>query len=827
MREVVLSRFIELEEAVARQEITRALEHLRQKNAELLKDGKTWARLNQVTLLRDSALSQEICEREDLAGVLIFTRQGHIRDASGNQALIQSLQKQGYWQDLLPRLPAMQQSAAWTLSPEGPCRMVWFSLDQQIYYLFLIPVNAEYNETLSAYFARKTRILPQNSVAVANTLPDAFAKTGTTFSPGLDQPHEKQDILAALPGIPGKEPLVLQMDVDQTFSHQFQLARQYGLWALIIGFLLLLGTTLLLLEKTVLARIHYLAKAFTRVSSLSDLSKRVEDPAGDELTELTTGVNQMLDRLERSERSVRKAESNYRGIFNSIPDCIVIIDPDTGLILDANASSETLFGYSPESMRGQQPLGLSQGDPPFSQDQIDEKFHLAATEGPQFFEWRGRHKNGRVFWVEISLRYARLFDQSGIIAVIRDVDARKRKQEDLQRIRAAVEDASDAIFTTDAEQNVTFVNVAFTEKFRYTLDTMNEAGLAALWKEEGLAEKIVNCCQGFESWEGEAVMRTANRDEFPALVRATPVLNEKIEVIGALLVINDITERKSLEQQLLQSQKLESIGQLAAGIAHEINTPTQYIGDNMRFMSESFEDLKKLYQLLKTTLEEAQNDALSSEQVQTLRREIEAGDFDYLMEEVPQAANQSLEGIEHVARIVRAMKEFSHPGVEEKTAVDINYAIESTITIARNEWKYVAEIETDFDRSLPHVPCLPSEINQVILNLIINACHAIDEARGKNKEHMGKIRIVTRKNENQAEIRLSDDGPGVPLKIQSRVFDPFFTTKEVGKGSGQGLAISRSVIVEKHAGELELESEPGKGATFIIRLPLDEMGGDR
>jgi signal transduction histidine kinase len=190
------------------------------------------------------------------------------------------------------------------------------------------------------------------------------------------------------------------------------------------------------------------------------------------------------------------------------------------------------------------------------------------------------------------------------------------------------------------------------------------------------------------------------------------------------------------------------------------------------------------------------------------------------MAEVPQAIQQSLQGIGRVTTIVRAMKEFSHPGSEEKSDTDLNRAIETTITVARNEWKYVAEVVTDFDPALPLVRCLPGEINQVILNLIVNAAHAIADVVENNGKSKGTITIRTRSQGDRVEIRVSDTGTGIPETIRAKIFDPFFTTKGVGKGTGQGLAIAHSVIVDKHGGTISCETEVGKGTTFVIRLPL-------
>jgi signal transduction histidine kinase len=283
----------------------------------------------------------------------------------------------------------------------------------------------------------------------------------------------------------------------------------------------------------------------------------------------------------------------------------------------------------------------------------------------------------------------------------------------------------------------------------------------------------------------------------------------------------DITERKLLQDQLLQAQKLESVGQLAAGIAHEINTPTQYIGDNVRFLKDAFQDLKSLLANYEKLQLAAQDNAASCETIQEVSAAIAQVDVSYLMEEIPNAIDQTLEGVTRVATLVSAMKEFSHPSTKEKVPLDLNHAIQSTITVSRNEWKYVSEMETEFDPSLPPVPCLPGEFNQVILNLIVNAAHAIADVVKVGGPKMGKIKVKTRNCLDWAEIRVQDTGTGIPEKARTRIFDPFFTTKEIGKGTGQGLSIARAVVVDKHGGSIHFETEEGKGTTFIIRLPFN------
>ena len=295
------------------------------------------------------------------------------------------------------------------------------------------------------------------------------------------------------------------------------------------------------------------------------------------------------------------------------------------------------------------------------------------------------------------------------------------------------------------------------------------------------------------------------------------------ERIDELLIIgSDVTDREILGQQLRQAQKLEAIGQLAAGIAHEINTPTQYVGDNTRFLQESWHSFNELLAIAREMRQLAAAGLIPPQTLQRFDTLAQAADFEYLQAEIPRAIEQSLDGIERVAKIVRAMKDFSHPGSEEKRSIDINQAIETTITVARNEWKYVSDVETHFDPNLPLVPCHAGEFNQVILNLLINAAQAIAEAMEDGSRGKGTIVVSTMRDQDWAEISISDTGAGVPEAVRSRVFEPFFTTKPVGKGTGQGLALAHTAIVRRHGGKIWFDSELGKGTTFYIRMPLPQ-----
>jgi PAS domain S-box-containing protein len=315
--------------------------------------------------------------------------------------------------------------------------------------------------------------------------------------------------------------------------------------------------------------------------------------------------------------------------------------------------------------------------------------------------------------------------------------------------------------------------------------------------------------------------RTVDGGEGFLGITVNPILDEGGTTQGFVIIGADITNRKALMNQLNQAQKLKSIGQLAAGIAHEINTPTQYVGDNVRFLHEAFEDMSRVLESYGRMLSAVKAGNATRELIDEIDQCLEEADLDYLAEEIPVAIEHTLDGVGRISKIVQAMKEFSHPGREEKVPTDINKAIESTITVARNEWKYVAEMQTELDATLPSVPCMPGEFNQVILNMIINAAHAIAEVPKEAQAALGTIRISTARVDGHARITISDTGTGISPEIRSRIFDPFFTTKEVGKGTGQGLAICFPVIVEKHGGSIEVASEVGKGTSFIITLPLD------
>ncbi|ARJ64783.1 hypothetical protein WV31_03380 [Magnetospirillum sp. ME-1] len=283
------------------------------------------------------------------------------------------------------------------------------------------------------------------------------------------------------------------------------------------------------------------------------------------------------------------------------------------------------------------------------------------------------------------------------------------------------------------------------------------------------------------------------------------------------LVEERTEELKQAQIEALQASRMASVGQLAAGIAHEINTPIQYVGDNLTFIQSAAEAVFPLLEEARVLAQSGREGEADCRKAEEFLQHYDAAGMDFLREETLPAVTQSLEGVAQVARIVLSMKEFSHPGTTQKTAADINRALENTLVVCRNTWKHVARMETRFDPALPLVNCHPGEMNQVFLNLLVNAAHAIEES---GKPLPGTITAETALCGDWVEIRISDTGTGISEDIAHHIFDPFFTTKEVGKGTGQGLAICYDVVVNKHGGQILVGGEQGHGAIFTIRIPV-------
>ena len=417
--------------------------------------------------------------------------------------------------------------------------------------------------------------------------------------------------------------------------------------------------------------------------------------------------------------------------------------------------------------------------------------------------------------------------KSTMITLDRELENNKTMSEKLQQFKLSLDQILDCVFMFEPDTlRFIYVNRGAINQVKYTFEellNMTPLDIKPDFSKENFRKFIAPLLSG----EKDSITYTTNHKAKDGQLIPVEVFLQYVSSknLGGrfVAIVRDITRRieetqkkESLQAQLLHAQKLESVGQLAAGIAHEINTPTQFIGTNINFLDEVFDDLAIFVEQMQQLADNSSKNVR-----ETIDQAIETMDWEYLAEEIPQAIRQSREGVKRVSSIVLAMKEFSHPGSREKEPKDLNKIIETTVTVARNEWKYVAEVEFDLDPDLPLLPLLSDEMGQVILNMIINAAHAIGEKLGETPEGgKGTITIATRKKDNHVELRIRDTGTGIPEEAQPRIFDPFYTTKKVGKGTGQGLAISHDVITEKHGGSIHFTTEIGKGTQFIIKLPV-------
>ena len=527
------------------------------------------------------------------------------------------------------------------------------------------------------------------------------------------------------------------------------------------------------------------------------------------------GVKEDITERRRAEEALKASEKRYRLLFERNMAGVLRTTLD-GRVLDCNQAAVRMFGY--DSVEEVRALPVTH----FYCDPSDREVFLTKLKSERSLsnqEMRLRRKNGDAVWVIAS--FAIVDDDAGASGIIEgtlvDITKRKRAEKELRLTQSSLEDASDAIFWMDAQSRIVYVNEAACrslDRSREELLSLSIPDINPVVPQEAW-RKVWDQLKTRGSMTFETRHQTKQGRVFPVEVTANYLEFDGQEYSFAF--VRDITERRALESQLRHAQKLEGIGQLAAGIAHEINTPTQFVTDNLTFLRDSWKSTHELLEQYRGAIRDA-GETLPAGVAAALQQAEKSCDLDFIASEVPRAIEQSLDGAHRVAKIVRAMKEFSHPDSADKTATDLNKAIESTITVARNEWKYVSEIIKEFDETLPAVVCYPGDINQVVLNLIVNAAHAIKEK--VKDEEKGTITVSTRMAGESVEIAVRDTGNGIPETIRSRVFDPFFTTKEVGKGTGQGLALAYTVVVKKHGGKIWFETEVGQGTTFYITLPV-------
>jgi len=543
---------------------------------------------------------------------------------------------------------------------------------------------------------------------------------------------------------------------------------------------------------------------------------------------------QEIEARIQAEQALKKAEQQYRSIFDNALEGIFQVAAD-GRFLTVNPAMATILGYdAPATLIRDVPdfRTLLQTNP----GRRDKLFRRLRT-GNQVknFAIQVMHLSGKVLWLNLNAKP--ILDTGGnlekVEGIAEDISKRKEVEERLARYHEELEETV-RLRTAEVRENQAFLQEVL-EGIQAAVVVIHQDSKAIMDCNAimehllGYDKEALTAADGplhrdhplFADLRDKSLNRefTVERQDgtvIPILRNVLPVVYKG--VLAYAIILFDISERKALENQVNMAQKLQAIGQLAAGIAHEINTPIQYIGSNISFLSESFNHLLDIHQRYCALMEQAKAGNDISGEIEEVTRLIDELDLDFLLEEVPHAVRESLNGVDQVSSIVKAMKQFAHPEQETLTSVDINKAVEQTVAVTRNEWKYVADLHLDLDPSNPVIIGYPGPLNQVFLNIIVNAAHAIGEKVGDSGQK-GQITIRTATADASVLISIADTGSGIPADKLHKIFDPFFTTKAVGKGTGQGLSIAYTIITKKHQGAIEVTSEVGKGSTFTVRLP--------
>jgi two-component system NtrC family sensor kinase len=531
-------------------------------------------------------------------------------------------------------------------------------------------------------------------------------------------------------------------------------------------------------------------------------------------------------------------------VLEEVRDFIIMTDEELQEVFHANLAAKEVLGF-PEGSADLAGKWLRELFPKDLLNLLFSSIRDALREGRVWSgETRLVQRDGTRIPVSVQVNLHGGQDEGGnrfVSMVIRDITELKRTQESLERqeafYRLITENTSDLIGLFDPKGDSIYCSPSYEKILGYGTWQMDGQGLyefihhedrdrvrgvilSALsdGKEVFLEYRMVN-------WKGDIHHLEATtggiRNSFGRFERLILVSRD------ITLQVHQREERRLMEMHKFHAQKMESIGQLAAGIAHEMNTPIQYFGDNIWFIRDSFEDLAKMLKSMRGLLDSLKEESSAGKLpgvLEKIDKLWDSADAEYLISEIPEAIQQSLQGCGNLTQIISAMKEFSHPGTEEKIQTQLNEVVRNTMIISRNEWKYLADVEYNLDESLPMVHCLPNEIGQMLLNLVINACHALEEQVFAQTDK-GLIRLSTSlvqaNGQNWVELRVQDSGAGMPAELKNRIFEPFFTTKPVGKGTGQGLAIVHNVVVDKHSGQIHVESLQGEGTTFVIRLPVN------
>lgn len=521
----------------------------------------------------------------------------------------------------------------------------------------------------------------------------------------------------------------------------------------------------------------------------------------------------------------REIEERFRGIAKASPVGLAITDME-GNLFYANERMHELTMTTAVDLSGRGWLERIHVDDRAS---IKKQWLGGKTKPSSQVELRLMTKKNSEIWVlgQMVELLSIQGEAVGNVLTFTDITPIKEAELATRRLAAAIEQAAEMVIITDINGIITYANPAFEAVTGYTQRDIvgkNPNFLSSGEQGPDFYKNLWGTIARDEVWSGRFVNLKKNGKRYTQEATIGSIRNQTGEVIGYVEVARDISNQLVAEAQLRQSQKLESIGELAAGIAHEINTPTQYVTTNLQFLGDAFasyskmlERSEKLIGFIEKRCQESPDEELQREADIVLDRD----ELMYLAEDIPNALAESELGLKRIAEIVQSVKQLAHPGEVSKSFHSLNEIARDAATVSTNEWRYVADMVFDLDETLPSVHCLKGEVGQVVLNLIVNGAHAI-EAKGVDDGNRGTITLKTYKDGDMAVLEVSDTGSGMAQEVVDRAFDPFFTTKEVGKGTGQGLAIAHNVVVNMHEGHVSISTEQGKGSTFIVQLPFEE-----
>ncbi len=519
----------------------------------------------------------------------------------------------------------------------------------------------------------------------------------------------------------------------------------------------------------------------------------------------------------------KEIEERFQGIAKASPVGIIITDLE-GNQLYANERMHELTGMDTTETAGQ---GWFRRIHPDNRASLQSNWYSGRAITTDRMEFRIFDKDNNEIWVfgQIVDLKSSTGDKVGYVATLTDITQIKEAEVEHKRLTAAIDQAAESIMITDLDGIITYVNPGFeriTGYSRKEIIGQNPRVLSSGEHDTDFYKDLWETITTGRIWSGRFINQQKDGQRYTQETTIGPIRDENDVTFSYVCVGRDISDQLIVEAQLRQAQKLESIGELAAGIAHEINTPTQYVSTNTQFLEESFATLMGMLERSNQLVKGVQSKQTHDELLLLADIAIDEKELKYLSEDVPVAIAESETGLKRIAEIVQSVKQLAHPGEISKNYHSLNDIIKNAVTVSSNEWKYVAGIDLDLEKNLPEIHCLKGEVGQVVLNLIINSAHAIEAKIGTNSEEKGRITIQTYQDGEWGIFKVTDTGSGMPKEVVERAFDPFFTTKEVGKGTGQGLAITHNVIVNMHGGSIDVETEEGAGTTFIIALPFKE-----